>query len=72
MIEKKYAIIGGEIHQLIRIHKKSEWHLWRIHEKDNLYWIPVEYFKRKPPKIESRCPNCKRKYPWNEGIKREG
>lgn len=44
----KYSIIGGDIHKLIRIPPNKKWdeYAWRIHEKDDLYWIPVENCKR--------------------------
>jgi hypothetical protein len=44
----KLGIIADEIHQLVRIGKNDEWtkYAWRIHEKDDKYWVPVPDEKR--------------------------
>jgi hypothetical protein len=41
--DKKFAIIAGDMHELVRIPEKEYWscYAWRIHEKDNLWWVPV-------------------------------
>lgn len=41
---EKYSIIGRDIHRLVKIKKGEDWsmHPWRIHERGNLFWVPVE------------------------------
>lgn len=43
MITDKYAVIGEDIHKLIRIKDNEDWSKngWRIHYKGNLYFVPV-------------------------------
>lgn len=43
-MEEKYALIGKDIHKLIRIKKAETWEFypWRIHEWRDYYWVPVE------------------------------
>jgi len=44
MIKEKFALIGGDIHKLIRIKKYDQWdkYSWRVHYKGNLYFVPVK------------------------------
>ena len=71
-VKDKFAIIGGDIHKLIRIKEGEKWahHPWRIPEKDNWFWVPlpdekVDYTKGKWRWIEhatEACPLCKRNH----------
>lgn len=48
-LESKFAIIGGDIHVLIKIQDGEDWsnHAWRIQEEDDLYWVPIPNSKMK-------------------------
>lgn len=50
----KYAIIGGEIHKLVRMPKGKDWtaYAWRIKEKGEWYWVPIPDEKREPFKLD--------------------
>lgn len=66
-----HAIIGGDIHKLVRIAKNEDWtyYAWRIHEDSHWYWVPIEDQKRNNPvdkwKLDSNdkvCIRTKRKW----------
>lgn len=67
-MENKFAIIGGDIHQLVKIKKNEDFSIyaWRIHETDDLYWIPVKDHKINNeserwwciPNDSKECPTC--------------
>ena len=44
----KHAIIGDDIHILVKISDDEDWtkYAWRIHEKGKWYWVPVQDCKR--------------------------
>lgn len=46
---EKFAIIGGDIHRLVSIRAEEDKVKfdWLIHEKDDLYWVPVPDHKKK-------------------------
>lgn len=56
----KFAIIGGDIHKLVKIASKEDWsrYAWRIHETGSWYWIPLGNEKRGPPSVYPDCPLC--------------
>lgn len=39
----RYTIIEGDIHKLVKINKDEDWskYAWRIHFRDNYYWVPL-------------------------------
>jgi len=43
-ITEEYALIGGDIHKLVKIKDDQNWteYAWRIHYKDDLYFVPVK------------------------------
>lgn len=63
-LKHDFSIIGDDIHQLRSISKDEDWsdEAWRIHEVDNLYWVPVKKSKPKPITIDPECPKCKRRW----------
>jgi len=46
-MKTEFAIIGGDIHQLVRIPPRSDQTLyaWLIHEDGDWYWVPVQDWK---------------------------
>lgn len=68
----RFAIIGGDIHRLRRFKKNEEWSNfpWRIHEKNDLYWVPINNEKKQlelgnwiwRPFEEKECESCRKRW----------
>lgn len=76
-MDEKFCIISGDIHRLIKIKEEEDWafHAWRIHEKDDLYWVPVKDYKANlteghwyyRPFFDDQCQACLRRWRSREG-----
>lgn len=61
----KLAIVKGDIHKLVLLYSEDDLseYAWAIHEKDDLYWVPVKNWyaesnvSKQASKIDTRDPN---------------